>query len=122
MRYILALFLLWCLPAHAGSVTITVIGTECVGTACQASFPAIPNAIITRYINAHKILLGKVKVDPACSIEPCALRDLTAAEVVKRWAKDIVQGTINNTVNNERANASKTASDAIVDVVIPDPN
>lgn len=113
--------------AQAGSVTITVVGTECTGTTCQAVF-TIPNAVITRYINAYKATLGQVQVDPLCVNNPggsppviCALRDRTAPETVRGWAKGIMQGTINNVVGQERQGASKTAADAILDVTVPDP-
>lgn len=112
---------LFSLPVNAGTVTITVVGTECTGTTCQVQF-TVPNAQLTRYITAYRAALGQVKVDPACSEEPCAMRDRTAVEVVRGWAKGILQGTMNNVVSFERQSASKTASDAINDVAVPDPN
>lgn len=114
-------------PIHAGTVTITVLGTECTGANCQAVF-TVPNAQVTRFINSYAAALGQVKVDPACVTDvatppiPCAMRARTAAETVKGWAKGILQGTLNNVVSGERQGVSKTAVDAIPDAVAPDPN
>lgn len=115
-------------PAQSGTVILRVNSTECTGTTCQFTF-TVPDATLTRYINAYRAVQGQVKVDPGCVDNPgatppvvCQMRDRTAPEVVRGWAKGILQGTMNNVISHERAGASKSASDAINDVNVPDPN